>query len=302
MVASGYHLAPPAAWLEVTGEDAFSFLQSQFTQDLRGPEDRAAYGLWLDHRGRLQGDSFALRLGAGSWGLLSYTTAAASLQERLEKNLVADDVAVRDRTGEVTLLTLIADRLGTVAEALLLPLPEPGRRVIHNGAVLLHGRRGVSALELVIPPSHIPTLVKQVEAIGLKPLSSELLTHLRVQAGLPSVPAEVGPGETPHEAGLAPEAVSFTKGCFTGQEVVARMEHKARALKGLRKIVLEHPLPDAVLPVSILADNQPAGELRALSPLDGRTGLALLKLKALGATSSLSIMVRNQEMSLKIVE
>ncbi len=90
----------PAAWLRVAGPDAPSFLQGQFTNDLRALEKQAAvYGLWLSVKAKVLADSFVLR-GAeeNEFWIGSYFSPAAVIRERLESHVIADDVTVEDRT------------------------------------------------------------------------------------------------------------------------------------------------------------------------------------------------------------
>src|SRR4051794_18742813 len=92
----------PACWLRVTGEDAFTFLQGQFTNDLRELERSAAvYGLWLTLKGKVLADSFILKAQApaGFW-IGSYFSPAAVIQQRLDSYIIADDVQIEDVTGE----------------------------------------------------------------------------------------------------------------------------------------------------------------------------------------------------------
>ncbi|MEX2044537.1 MAG: hypothetical protein WD941_04230, partial [Opitutus sp.] len=92
----------PACWLRVGGEDAFSFLQGQFTNDLRALDTKpAVYGLWLDVKGKVVADSFVLkgRHQDGFW-IGSYASPARIIRERLESHIIADDVTVEDLTRE----------------------------------------------------------------------------------------------------------------------------------------------------------------------------------------------------------
>jgi folate-binding Fe-S cluster repair protein YgfZ len=72
-----------SAALRVRGPDANSFLQGQFTQDLKLAEKGPAYGLWLDQKGKVLADSYVIRLGANDYLVLSFSTAVAAIQARL---------------------------------------------------------------------------------------------------------------------------------------------------------------------------------------------------------------------------
>ena len=96
-----FFLTRPKAWIEVSGEDAPHFLQSQFSGDLRVEVGSAVPGLWLDHRARLHGEGVVLKRGEASYLIASLSTPAAGLLERLENHVIADDVDFEDRTDQV---------------------------------------------------------------------------------------------------------------------------------------------------------------------------------------------------------
>jgi folate-binding protein YgfZ len=207
---SGWHRWDPAAWLRVSGPDALSFLQGQCSQDLRPLRDggaAATYGLWLSLKGKVVGDSFVLRGGApDEFWVGSYFTPAATLLARLEAFLIADEVTLEDQTSAWTGLSLLAaanDGPAAGPDAFRFT----GRRVA-AGNVEWVGRRQVAAA-LLPPPG------RELDAAQMK--------LLRLDAGIPAIPEEFGPADLPQEAGLEGVAVSFQKGCYLGQEVMARL-------------------------------------------------------------------------------
>ena len=114
------------AFLRVTGEDAPSFLQGQFSQDLRGLKvgGDPAYGLFLSHKGRVQADAFILRTADG-YRLASYACPGDSLRSRLESFIIADDVIVEDQTADYAGLAVLGGAQPTSPEG---GFVFPGRR------------------------------------------------------------------------------------------------------------------------------------------------------------------------------
>src|SRR5262245_55014498 len=86
----------PACWARVAGSDAATFLQGQFTNDLRALSNTGAmYGLWLTLKGKVQADSFVLRgTNADEFWIGSYFSPAAVICARLEGHVIADDVTI----------------------------------------------------------------------------------------------------------------------------------------------------------------------------------------------------------------
>ena len=97
----------PAAVLRVGGEDAFTFLQGQFTNDLRELHNKdAVYGLWLNHKGRVIADSFVRQHREAEFLIVSYFCPAELIRQRLEAFIIADDVTIEDVTTEWRGVTL----------------------------------------------------------------------------------------------------------------------------------------------------------------------------------------------------
>src|SRR5665213_3372624 len=105
----GFYLYRPAAWLRIAGSDAKSFIQGQFTNDIRlvGP-DRAVYGLWLNQKGKVLADSFVAAGDSGdAFWIGSYFSLGETIRRRLEEYLVADEVTVEDLTADWAGISLV---------------------------------------------------------------------------------------------------------------------------------------------------------------------------------------------------
>src|SRR6478736_3070757 len=92
-------LTVASAALRVWGPDANSYLQGQFTQDLRLKNGESAYGLWLDLKGKVLADSQVLKQAENDYLIVSFSIPAADLKARLESYLIADEVELEDQTG-----------------------------------------------------------------------------------------------------------------------------------------------------------------------------------------------------------
>jgi folate-binding protein YgfZ len=241
----------PASWLRVTGADAFTFLQGQFTNDLRrlkpGP---AVYGLWLNVKGKVLADSFVLagRDAHEIW-IGSYSSAAASIRERLEAFIIADDVAIEDCTADWQGLTLI----GLADKPAELP----------DGVFVFPGRRGAMPHLEVVQPRGVELPETWAAWPERTPAAME---RARIEAGIPLVPSDVGPGDLPNEGGLENDAISYNKGCYLGQEVMARLHSMGKVRRKLVRVAANTPLP--TLPAPLYAGERQVGEVRtaALGP------------------------------------
>lgn len=217
---------PYSAVLSISGADANSYIQGQFSNDLRGQTPVVRYGLWLDHKGKVQADSFALGLGGGEWLVASYFADPVALRGHLERYIVADDVRVSDETDR----WVGAGAWGAVAGAVSAELgvaPKAGELVGIRGGWAFVGRRSRAANIEVLVPREAAWLRDWPE------LSAGELARERIASGIPAVPFDIGPADLPNEGGLEAEAISFTKGCFTGQEVMARLRNLGQVRRRL---------------------------------------------------------------------
>jgi folate-binding protein YgfZ len=226
----------PAASLFVSGSDADTFLQGQVTQDVRqATADRAVYALWLDRRGKVLADSWLWRA-AGGWNVVSHETSADGLRARIEEFVVADDVVVADHTPHVAGLVVWGGEAGQALRGVGLPVGTvPG--AVATGAlgavpaVALRGRRSPGAVEVFVPRAQRDGLLEEVGRRWGPASDAEALERARLEAGWARVPTDCGPSDLPQEAGLEAVALSYEKGCYLGQEAMARV----RALGRLRR-------------------------------------------------------------------
>ncbi len=257
----------PAAWLRVTGGDAADFLQGQFTNDLRKlPTNDAVYGLWLDVKGKVRADSFVFAGMTGEFWIASYFSLAATIRERLEAFVIADDVVLEDASADWSAVTVFGGGAWAqlAAEA-------------HEG-FLFRGRRGTTeSVEWLFPTSVRTAVHARLE--GVRELSADEVVRRRIEAGIPAVPTDLGPGDLPNEGGIEGDAISYTKGCYLGQEVMARLKTMGQVRRRLVRVaVTVSKIPG--LPAPLFLGPRQVGELRSTAPdgIGGFLGLAMVSL------------------------
>jgi folate-binding protein YgfZ len=241
-----------AAWIRVQGGDAASYLQGQFTQDIRTVEGtKAAYGLWLSQKGKILADSFvAAGPAPGEYWVGSYFCPGRELKQRLEQYVVADDVEMADETGQWEGLAVLGPGAGAwIAAAAIF------------GTVTFPGRRSrAESWEWLWPMSAAEEVRQRLGAVRMG--AADELERERILAGIPAVPRDAGPGDLPPEAGLQTAAISYTKGCYTGQEVIARLKSRGRVRRILRSVSGDGgPVP--ALPAPLWLAEKKVGELRS---------------------------------------
>ena len=244
------NLYSPAAWIEVSGEDAFAFLQGQFSNNLAGAAPRAAtYGLWLNAKGGLEGDSLVLHEGDERFILLSRHTPAATLLERLDAYIFADDVTLSDRTGTVGAYALWGSDAGALLEELGWAAPARGEFGVCDSRVWVvpaWWSRG-EAFEIIVPSDYGGEVRARIEEKLSRrggEFADESAYHFeRIRSGIPVPLLDLAAGTLPQEGRLERIAVSYEKGCYTGQEVMARLRNKGRMRRLLMVARLEGSPP-----------------------------------------------------------
>ena len=239
MMSQFLHKYQPKAVLQVTGEDAAEYLQSQCSADLEIKRDNfSTYGLWLSRKGKVEGDSFVLQRSSEDFLLVSYHCSGDALREKILSNAVADDVEIEDRTTEWSGISLWGTGLSDLLASLNITCPKESTWSKKGEIHVFGGRRSRdSSLELVGPLEEIDQLVDGARALvreeGGRELDSNEVHLARIDARIPAIPEEIGPGELPQEGFLEKEAVSFDKGCFLGQEVMARLRSRGGVQRNL---------------------------------------------------------------------
>lgn len=272
---------PSLKLIEASGPEAGEYLQSQLTNDLDPVEPgHGAYAALLDRKARVQADMRVLRLGPERYWLLleeaGFDAAFKHLgmykigrqveietdQDRVVISLVGPAIEVKTGLKPGPALTNgQADPAGVDCLAISAPLAElPG-------------------LDLVLAADDTQRLLDEFTERGLPEVSEQALEILRIETGLPRFGHEITPAVMPAEAGIVATAVNFEKGCYIGQEPVARLHYKGRPNRHLRRLVLSRPVAQGT-PLK-LGDRE-LGLLSSscVSPARGPLGLAVLRKEA----------------------
>jgi folate-binding protein YgfZ len=247
----------PAAVLRFTGEDQFEFPQGQGTADLRGTGDVCRYTLWLDHKGLVQGDGFVLRESAGSTLLVSYASPAAFLMAKFDRHIIADDVEMENLTADFELVSCKVEDLRAF-------LPERGGGDVIAGTFgrlddgyCYKGRRlGLETLDCLVPDgADVPFPGQWIDLAEAE--------RCRIEEGLPLIPRDTSAHPlNPLEANLV-SALSFDKGCYLGQEVVARVHRLERMSR--RLVQFTGAGTSGELPDSLQLDDTVAGGITSVA-------------------------------------
>ena len=224
------------AVIEVRGAEAGEYLQGQLTQDVESLEPGSgAYSALLDRKGHMQGDMRVLRLD-DAFGIGTEEVAAPAVISHLDRYRIGRDVEVIDRTDELAVVSVI----GPAATELVLggPLgPEHAHREHDVGGIATVATATDLGVDLTLARDEVAALLRLLAEREVEPVTEDAAEILRVESGRPRFGREMTTATIPQEAGINERAISFTKGCYIGQETVARLHYKGkpnRHLRGLR--------------------------------------------------------------------
>ncbi|HYB12222.1 MAG TPA: glycine cleavage T C-terminal barrel domain-containing protein [Myxococcota bacterium] len=289
---------PTRGVLAVRGRDRTRWLNGMISNDVArlapGPESSGCYAMLLTPKGRIVADLHVLLRPEELW--LELPRAEIPIvRERLAKLIIADDVTLVDRSHEIARLglegpkslALVCDLLSPAeqgaAKALALDACMEARIAGRDLVLCAFGFSGERALQVFVPgpPGAEQSVRNALLSVGaphgLVPATDEVLEILRVEAGIPRLHAELSEDVLPPEARLE-RAISYTKGCYTGQEIIARIRSRGQVAHLLVGIAVEGESTarsgDAV---QVSGEGVGAVTSAALSPVAGRIALAFVR-------------------------
>jgi folate-binding protein YgfZ len=194
-------LSPRALW-RLTGPDAARYLNGQVTNDVTSLSDNTVcYAAVCTAKGRMEGD-VSIAIHSGEFYLDADPVLRESLGARLEKYLIADDAAFEDVSESWSLSHVFGAT----------PPPKP-----ESGFVAAYARFGV--------PGHDVWVANSKAFVSGETVETDVVDTLRLEHAIPRWGAELGTNTLPPEAGPHMlDAISYTKGCYVGQETIARLK------------------------------------------------------------------------------
>jgi tRNA-modifying protein YgfZ len=232
----------PRGELSVRGTETTDYLQGQLTNDLEAlASGEGCYAALLDRKGHMRADLRALRIADDHVWLDTEGVAAPALRRHLETYKIGRDVEIADVSAEHALISVIGPGAAGLSGAGPLS-PEHAHRELELGAVRCRAVATDVGIDLIAPASGVGDVLRALLDAGAAEVSEAAAEIVRVEAGRPRFGFEMSDATIPAEAGINERAVSFTKGCYIGQETVARLHYKGKPNRHLRGLRLESPV------------------------------------------------------------
>ena len=264
----------PRAQIALAGADRATFLQGLLTNDIQAlTEGSGCYAAWLSPQGRMLTDMHVLQ----SSGMLLLDVPAgeaSAVLARLDQFLFSEDVRIESLVEAMTGVWLHGPQAAAVIE-----------RVIHGLAGLANWKDyqhdtasfdgnpvSVARIDQVGVPGYCVFLARAAEAqfvpaaidAGARVVGAEALDAARIEAGYPLFGVDMTDDTIPLEAGIDQRAISFTKGCFVGQEVVIRVLHRGGG-RVVKKLVGLKLSGEAGVGAKILSGEREIGVLTSVA-------------------------------------
>lgn len=290
---AGWIETPPQGLLRFAGPDAASFLHALVTNDVEGVSvGRGVHAAWLTPQGRMITDLRLLRDDTGVRAIVPAELAPA-LQARFDQLIFSEDVRVTDESAAWASATCVGGRAADAVAGVTGAPADILRDLPINGHVTHDGTLIVRTDETALPTFRVSGRV--FSTAPKKTLPETFFHALRIDAGRPLFGVDMTTETIPLEAGLLDRAISQTKGCYVGQEVIVRILHRGggRVVKHLMKLEGAEGVEVPPAGATLSADGRDVGVVTsaAESPSTGRPialGYVHRDSAAVGASLTLS--------------
>jgi tRNA-modifying protein YgfZ len=257
--------------LLLQGGEAADFLQGQVTNDVEAlAPGQGCYAALLNHKGKFRADMRVLR-GEDWFWLDTEPVGLRPVAHTVETYSLGRDVRWEDVSEERTILSLLGPRARELLDAT--PPAEEHAFVESEHGLYVTTDLGVDVICRAADAEGVRA------ALAVEEVPEEAAECLRIESGRPRLGYDMDGDTIPQEAGLNERAVSFTKGCYVGQETVARLHYRGKPNRHLRGLMLSEPVERGA---EIRLGDKPVGRVGSfcVSPGRGPIALALIRREA----------------------
>jgi folate-binding protein YgfZ len=265
--------------LALTGGHAAEMLNGQVSNDVEAlAPGTGCYAALLTNKGKMLGDLRVLNTG-DELLLLTERASLQALFDQLRRGAIGWDAELHKRTLQQGLLSVIGPRAREAAGASDLPAAEHANRrseIGGAGVVLVATDLGVDVICAAEDTARVRDALLAAGAVAVDEAAAEVV---RVESGRPRYGIDLDDSTIPQEAGLNDRAVSFTKGCYVGQETVARLHWRGKPNRHLRGLRLSAPVETGT---PLRLGEREVGRVGSVanSPAHGPIALALVRREA----------------------
>lgn len=276
--------------LLLNGSEAAEYLQGQLTNDIEAlTPGEGCYAALLDRKGHMQADMRVLNLSAvpfqgvtreensGAIWVDTEPEALEAARRHLDMYKIGREVTLEDVSEQFSILSLIGPRSVELAGSPPLPQFAHERLTVAGSECLAVGT--AMGIDLIAASESREQLIAALAAAGAPAIDAAAAEIVRIETGTPRFGNEMDSATMPAEAGIVAAAVNFEKGCYIGQETVARLHYKGKPNRHLRGLQLSAPArPGATLSLGEKEVGKLGGS--CVSPVRGPIALAIVRREA----------------------
>lgn len=301
----------------VSGTEAVSFLNGLITNDMKTLAERSWMPAALPNvQGRLIASVRVIRLQdkatdkkvSANFLIDSEAATHASVLKNLERFTLAGDFHVTDVTSQTALISVQGSKCQEIVRSVLgddaAAVQGNEVCVINDVTAMRASHSGEVGFDLLVDADHAIGLWESLQAEGAKPVGYEALEILRIEAGLPRYGVDMDETNVVTETGLD-DAVSYTKGCYVGQEIIARIKYRGHVAKKLSGLLLAEETRADAGAVIKATDGKDIGRITSVtySPHLGRAiALGYLKYDYLASGTRVRINAGDKEIEAQVTE
>ncbi|MEP6755771.1 MAG: hypothetical protein ABJA67_09740, partial [Chthonomonadales bacterium] len=242
----------PLGKLRLTGSDRLTWLQGMVSNDLNrpGPEFTSIDCFILDATGHVISDC-QVTCYPDSLILLLPISQVDVIYERLQGFLILEDVEITEQSEYLSAINLQGPRASEV-----LSKYSPGANEVHFS----HNRTGSGGVDIIAPKSEIEAIARKLVDLGAQPAGERAFQAARIESGIPQFGTDFGPSTLAPEIGIESTHISYTKGCYVGQEIVARIQSRGHTNRFLTGFLIDGDRPPELSAKLTLTDD-PSNEI-----------------------------------------
>ena len=280
------------------GADRVNFLHGQVTNDINGlAENSGCYAALVNAKGKMESDMFVYRLEEEL--LLDFEpNLTEPVQSRLKKFIITEDVEVVNVAPHFGLLSIQGPEAIEVLEALKLPVPQENYTLAKTEEeiyIINQPRLGTIGFDLFVPVDSLGELKSRLAEYV--PLCGEAaFDHARILGTIPRFGQDITESNLAPEGGIEPRAISYAKGCYIGQEIIARIRTYGKVNRILRGLSLDGV---AVEGDEIFSGDKKVGVLSSVTT-EPNVALAIIHRDAIEPSTSLRVNTKNGNVTAKV--
>lgn len=267
----------PVSIIRIAGEDRDRFLHNFCTADIKKlPEQQCAEAFFLNSKGKTLSHGLVARRQVDML-VVSTAASAAELVEHLDRFLLSDDVQIEDLTELWRCAFAFGTEIGSTLKTGGVPVGQDSQVVLDGFRVVFPAEFGGAGFCVLEPASGDVNSIEAIAKAGARIYSMEEFDAHRISCATPWVGSEITEANLAQEFNRDSRAISFTKGCYLGQETVARLDamgHVNQRLAKFRSFEDEVPQPGSVLK----KDGKKVATVTSVATVDGKAiGLGFVR-------------------------